>query len=212
MKILFFVFAVFISGLAIAQEESLVTIYANYPEGRGSGTGIVIKKVGEAPQDGYYGHILTAAHVAEGTKLETLYRNGIKSERATVVNSDSTNDVAIVHSWVPNKVKPIEIAETVKEGEDVFIYSPRGITKTKISIIRKGEAYADTFVVSGDSGAPVLNVDKKIVGVISGGSFWLEDRKLKIRQSILADAKEDERIVTWPTRMANVFSIRKIFK
>lgn len=212
MKILFFVFAMFISSATIAQEESLVTIYADYPEGRGSGTGIVIKKIGDAPQDGYYGHILTAAHVAEGKRLETLYRNGVKAERATVVNSDSKNDIAIVHSWIPNKIQPVEIAESLQEGEEVFIYSPRGITKTKISIIRKGEAYADTFVVSGDSGAPVLNIDKKIIGVISGGSFWIEDRKLKIRQNILANAKEDERIVTWPTRMGNVFSIRKIFK
>lgn len=212
MRTLFFTFIIFICNITIAQEESLVTIYADYPEGRGSGTGIVIKKISDAPQDGYYGHILTAAHVAEGKRLETLYRNGIKAERATVVSSDSTNDVAIIQSWVPNKVEPIEIAETVKEGEEVFIYSPRGITRTKISLIRKGEAYADTFVVSGDSGAPVLNSNKKIIGVISGGSFWLEDRKLKIRQSVLANAKEDERIATWPTRMANVFSIRKIFK
>lgn len=212
MRMLFFVFFSMISSLAIAQEESLVTIYGTFPEGRGSGTGVVIKKMSEAPQDGYYGRILTAAHVAEGGQLETLYVNGVKALRARLISKDDENDVAIIEGWIPNSVKPVPLAETVQEGEEIFIYSPRGITKTKVSLLREGEIYADTFVVQGDSGAPVLNSKKEVVGVVSGGSFWVNGRKLKIRETVVPNSKQDERTVTWPTRMGNIFSIRKIFK
>lgn len=212
MRMLFFVFFSIISSFVVAQEESLVTIYGTFPEGRGSGTGVVIKKISEAPQDGYYGRILTAAHVAEGRQLETLYTNGVKALRARLISKDSENDVAIIEGWIPNSIKPVTLAEKVEEGEEIFIYSPRGITRTKVSLLRKGEIYADTFVVQGDSGAPVLNNKKEVVGVVSGGSFWVDGRKLKIRETVLPNAKQEERVVTWPTRMGNIFSIRKIFK
>ncbi len=211
---LFAVLFLTISATAIAQEDSLVTIYAKESQYRFStGTGVVIKKIKDAPQDGYYSHVLTAAHVVEGaSSFDTLYATGIKSERAKLVSKDEENDVAIIEAWTPNTVKPVEVGTTIAEGDAVYICSPRGITKTKISVLVDGEIYADTFVVSGDSGSPVFNESKQVVGVVSGGSFWIENRKLKIRETVVQTSPQDERIVTWPTRMGNIFSIRKILK
>lgn len=220
MKGLFFLVVSLISSVAIAQEDSLVTIYAKYAErdtnGRsimveGNGTGVVIKKLKDAPGNGYYSYVLTAAHVA-GTDIKTMYPDGTMVERAKVVKKDDKNDVAIIETWTPNSVKPVEMAETITEGDEIFIYSPRGVRRTKVSVVREGEIYADAFSVSGESGSPVLNNQKQVVGVISGGSMWLSEKKFKVRKSVKPKDSEEERTATWPTRMGNVFSIKKLLQ
>lgn len=214
MRFLLFISFVLFSGSLLAQEESLVTIKVKLSGNTfAQGTGAVVKKLKDAPQDGYYSYVLTAAHVIEGgSSFTLLYPNGVNVERARLVSQDKTADVAVLEGWTPNSINPIPLAESVQEEEEIFIYSPRGVRRTKVSVVNKNEIYADTFFVSGESGSPVLNNKKEVVGVVSGGSQWLENKKFEIRKDVRPDSPTEKRIATWPGRMGNIFSIRKIIK
>jgi len=214
MRILLFISFILFSGNLLAQEESLVTIKVKLSGNTfAQGTGSVIKKLKDAPQNGYYSYVLTAAHVIEGgSSFTLLYPNGVNVERARLISQDKTADVAILEGWTPNSINPIPLAESVEEEEEIFIYSPRGVRRTKISVVNKNEIYADVFFVSGESGSPVLNNKKEVVGVVSGGNQWLENKKFEIRKDVRPDSATEKRIATWPGRMGNIFSIRKILK
>jgi len=203
-----------ICGNLLAQEEALVTIKVKLSDNRfAQGTGAVVKKLKDAPQDGYYSYVLTAAHVIEGgSSFTLLYPNGINVERARLISQDKEADVAVLEGWTPNSINPIPLAEGVKEEEEIFVYSPRGVRRTKVSVVDKDEIYADIFFVSGESGSPVLNNRKEVVGVVSGGSIWFTDKKFEIRKDVRPNSATEKRIATWPGRMGHVFSIRKILK
>lgn len=214
MKNWIFAIIVLFGGVLFAQEESLVTIKVKLSADRtAQGTGAVIKRLKDAPKDGYYSHILTAAHVIEGgTAFTLLYPDGTTVERAKLISQDRESDVAILEGWTSNKITPIPLAETVEESEDIFIYSPRGVRRTKVSVIDDKEIYADTFLVSGESGSPVLNNKKQVVGVVSGGNGWFENKKFDIRTDVRPNSPTEKRTGTWPARMGHIFSIRKIIK
>jgi S1-C subfamily serine protease len=214
MRIVFLLICFLFASQAVAQEESLVTIKVKLGGNSfAQGTGAVIKKLKDAPQDGYYSYILTAAHVIEGGSTFTLlYPNGVKVERAKLVSQNKTADVAVLEGWTPNSIPPIPLAEKVQEDEEIFVYSPRGVRRTKVSAMDENEIYADTFFVSGESGSPILNNKKEVVGVVSGGNHWFKDKKFEIRTDVRPESPKELRIGTWPARMGHIFSIRKIVK
>jgi S1-C subfamily serine protease len=214
--ILFLFFSLFAFNL-IAQEESLVTISVNMPGGGvAQGTGVVIKKLEDAPHalgEGYRSLILTAAHVVEGSSTyNVLYTNGQPVSNSTLVSKDEKADVAILKSWTPSKISPVPLGETIQEEEEIFICSPRGIRRTKVSAMDENEIFADVFFVSGESGSPVLNSKKEVIGVVSGGNTWFKDKKFEIRKNVLPNSEKEFRVSTWPGRMGHIFSIKKIIK
>lgn len=214
MKNWIFAIIVLFGGVLFAQEESLVTIKVALPNGDiADGTGAVIKKLKDAPENGYYSHILTAAHVVEGvTTAKLLYANGVKVDRARVIATHKDSDVAILEGWTPNTVSPIPLADTVQEDEEIFVYSPRGVRRTKIVVMKDVTIYADIFFVSGESGSPVLNNKKEIVGVVSGGHAWFEHKKLEVRIDVMPDSPKEKRTATWPGLIGRLDNIRKQIK
>lgn len=214
MKNWIFAIIVFFGGSLLAQEESLVTIKVTLSNGNlAEGTGAVVKKLKDAPQNGYYSHILTAAHVVEGaSSAKLLYPNGIEVERARVISRDEKSDVAILEGWTPNSVDPIPLASEVKEEEEIFVYSPRGVRRSKVAIMNDTTVYADIMFVSGESGSPVLNNKKEVIGVVSGGHAWFENKKLEIRLDVRQNSPKEKRTATWPGLIGRLDNIRKMTK
>lgn len=214
MKNWIFAIIVFFGGSLLAQEESLVTIKVTLSNGNlAEGTGAVVKKLKDAPKDGYYSHILTAAHVVEGaSSAKLLYPNGVEVERARVISRDEKSDVAILEGWTPNSVTPIPLANEVKEEEEIFVYSPRGVRRTKVAIMNDTTVYADIMFVSGESGSPVLNNKKEVIGVVSGGHAWFENKKLEIRLDVRQNSAKEKRTATWPGLIGRLDNIRKMVK
>lgn len=214
MKNWIFAIIVFFGGSLLAQEESLVTIKVTLSNGNlAEGTGAVVKKLKDAPKDGYYSHILTAAHVVEGaSSAKLLYPNGVEVERARVISRDEKSDVAILEGWTPNSITPIPLANEVKEEEEIFVYSPRGVRRTRVAIMNDTTVYADIMFVSGESGSPVLNNKKEVIGVVSGGHAWFENKKLEIRLDVRQNSAKEKRTATWPGLIGRLDNIRKMVK
>lgn len=214
MKNWIFAIIVLFSGALFAQEESLVTIKVTLSNGNlAEGTGAVVKKLKDAPKDGYYSHILTAAHVVEGaSSAKLLYPNGVEVERARVISRDEKSDVAILEGWTPNSITPIPLANEVKEEEEIFVYSPRGVRRTKVAIMNDTTVYADIMFVSGESGSPVLNNKKEVIGVVSGGHAWFENKQLEIRLDVRQNSAKEKRTATWPGLIGRLDNIRKMVK
>ena len=214
MKNWIFAIIMFFGGSLLAQEESLVTIKVTLSNGNlAEGTGAVVKKLKDAPQNGYYSQILTAAHVVEGaSSAKLLYPNGVEVERARVISRDEKSDVAILEGWTPNSITPIPLANEVKEEEEIFVYSPRGVRRTKVAIMNDTTVYADIMFVSGESGSPVLNNKKEVIGVVSGGHAWFENKKLEIRLDVRQNSAKEKRTATWPGLIGRLDNIRKMVK
>lgn len=214
MKNWIFAIIVFFGGSLLAQEESLVTIKVTLSNGNlAEGTGAVVKKLKDAPKDGYYSHILTAAHVVEGaSSAKLLYPNGVEVERARVISRDEKSDVAILEGWTPNSITPIPLANEIKEEEEIFVYSPRGVRRTRVAIMNDTTVYADIMFVSGESGSPVLNNKKEVIGVVSGGHAWFENKKLEIRLDVRQNSAKEKRTATWPGLIGRLDNIRKMVK
>lgn len=200
-------FIVLFATTALADDKSpLVKIITP----QGTGTGSVVSILENKPvADGFEGYILTAYHViapsAANSKrdISIAYENGRIAEKCQVVAFNKEADIALIWAWVPEEVIVQKIAARPAAYNDalMFIGLGGGIKITDENEIRRisGKAsvpthpdrlYSDTVLIPGDSGGPVLNDDKKLVGVISGGWFWYRTEENKQKR-------------TWPARATN---------
>lgn len=127
--------------------------------------------------------ILTAAHVTEGNQTFTVSFNDGSAKRGVLRRSDRDADVATIQCQTPEGCSVLEVADEVKEGEEVNVCGfggggPLRCFKSKVEAVGDKSAILFTFAVSGDSGGPVCNAAGKVVGVVSGGSIWAK-RKVK---------------------------------
>ena len=192
--------------------ESIVQISS----GGGTGTGIVISVNKDKPiKDGYEGYCLTAWHVVQDDngsgKVKVKYRNGRKSKSCRVVQHDESKDIAVVWIWVPADIKPARLATKPIKGGDVLELAGLGGGSDLACCIRHFSAvasppssgekiFADVPLLPGDSGGPVFNADREVVGIISGGWFWFDG-------GVKTEAGFDIK-TTWPARASNVGPIR----
>lgn len=182
------------------------------------GTGTIIQVDREKPlHDGYEGYCLTAYHVVEKDngrrKIEVRYRNGRGSQRCKVVSFDAELDVAILWVWVPSDIEPASLAkEQARYGDPLEFAglgggsepadSLRSFTASASAPTKTETIYADVPLLPGDSGGPVFNLAKEVVGVISGGWFWWDG-------GVVTDAGFPI-IATWPARAANVVVVHQL--
>jgi S1-C subfamily serine protease len=164
------------------------------------GQGTVIKV------EGNVAWILTASHVVSGSiEIIVEYKNGTKSVQCKLVADNKGSDVAIVRAWCPEGLVPHGVAETdVKEGDTVTWCSQTGYCQNvKVrGADEKVGFLSNITVVQGDSGSPVFNDNGQIVGVVTGGMAWVQDR-----------AEEQKTLggkATWPARASNVTMIRNM--
>lgn len=186
----------------------------------GSATGVVVKVLDNKPiADGMQGYAITSAHVVKDQlnnqeSIKIQYING-KSKNNRIIAIDDEADLALLWVWVPNDVNAIEIADS---DEGVFFHaaglggnSPlrklrswRGFRKLEFPSNDK-VTYFDSPASPGDSGGIVLSRTNKLVGVISGGWLWFEDKWIR-------DVHGNPLGVTYPVRTSSLKSIKEIMK
>lgn len=169
-----------------------------------TGSGVIVAADGEAKDDGRMGYAMTANHVVDrDSGWFVKFRNGRIARHCVVVARDEPNDIALVRVWVPDSVSAVKVGD-VKPGERVE-FAGHGAKGNLLRHFRSHAAnqsgpdrlFADTWLMPGDSGGPVFNDNREVVGVISGGWFWIE---------------RAERNVTWPARAAGVKPIRAMME
>ncbi len=183
--------------------------------GDGSGTGIVIQVDKSKPiKDGYEGYCLTAWHVVKDihdNSIKINFRNGKRSKGCRVIETDRERDIALIWAWIPNTIEPAKLAtEPIKGGDQLEFAGLGGGSDLKcclrhFSAIASSPSslekiFADVALLPGDSGGPVFNEKREVVGIISGGWFWY-DGGVRLPNGSNINA-------TWPARASNVDPIR----
>ena len=186
--------------------------------GEGIGTGVVIRIDEDKPvKDGFEGYVLTAWHVIkenlDDDEIGVVYRNGRKAKKCKVVTYDRDRDVAIIWVWVPDGVPAAKIAsQPIRHGDSLEfcglgggsdiacnIRHFSGVASSPSSLDR---IFADVPLLPGDSGGPVFNENREVVGIISGGWFWYDG-------GVTTNAGSNIK-TTWPARASNVEPIREL--
>lgn len=152
-------------GGALPQDEQIQ---------RGVGSGFILDNEG---------HVITNAHVVEGSdRVQVTLKDGRQLE-GSVLGSDSTTDVAVVKveaddlptveisdsnrlrpgDWAIAIGNPLGLDNTVTAG----IISATGRTSTEIGVPDKRVDFiqTDTAINPGNSGGPLLNVEGKVIGM-----------------------------------------------
>lgn len=190
--------------------------------GGGSGTGVLIsvdrdKKIA----NGYEGYVLTAWHVVQDDidvkkpSIKVKFQNHKRgSKGCRVVEYDEHKDVALVWVWVPEDIHPVPLAkDPIKRGDTLEFAGLGGGSKldgcirhfsaTASSPSTLEKIFADVPLLPGDSGGPVFNANKEVVGIISGGWFWWNS-------GLRTDDGNQSIRTTWPARASNIGPIQNL--
>lgn len=143
------------------------------PARRSSGTGFFITR---------QGHLLTNAHVVESCKTITVTSSGGAPVQATTLNSDKTNDLAVLTTGTPPRaIAQLRGSQPVRQGESVVAYGfPLSDRLSSGGVMTNGSVSAlagtrdDTRrlqisapVQPGNSGGPLLDMTGAVVGVVT---------------------------------------------
>ncbi|MDO8473882.1 MAG: trypsin-like peptidase domain-containing protein [Dehalococcoidia bacterium] len=151
-----------------------------------SGSGIFGRSVAAAQGSGFLvdtnGNILTNNHVVEGaTSVKVILKSG-KSVDATVVATDSTDDLAVVKvdASAVAGITPLQFADSgaVKPGQmAIAIGTPYGLSETiTVGVISglnrslsgssmTGMLQTDASINPGNSGGPLLDANGLVIGI-----------------------------------------------
>lgn len=156
---------------------SVVSVNVTTPEGSGLGSGVIYDKDG---------NIITNYHVVEGATSISVTYNG-KSYNATLVGSDSSSDLAVIHvDWDGAEVSPIEVgnSDELVVGDWVMsVGSPFGLDQSVSSGIVSSLArnqmmesasgntlytnliQTDAAINPGNSGGALVDDKGRLVGI-----------------------------------------------
>jgi len=184
----------------------------------GTGTGVVVEIDSDKPlKGGHEGYVLTAYHVVQDDngegKIKVKFRNGKRAKKCRIVHSEEDKDVALIWVWIPDGIPAAPIAEDPIESGDTLEFAGLGGGSQLKCCIRHFSAkastpsslekiFADVPLLPGDSGGPVFNEKKEVVGIISGGWFWFNS-------GIKTPAGSSVR-TTWPARASNVGPLQNL--
>ncbi len=191
--------------------QSIVQVTAS----GGTGTGVVVHVNKDKPiKDGYEGYCLTAWHVVaevNDNSIKVVYRNGRRAKGCRVLKTDEETDVALIWAWIPKGIEAAKVANEPIKGGDKLEFTGLGGGSDLQCCLRHFSAvasspttlekiFADVPLLPGDSGGPVFNEKREVVGIISGGWFWW-DGGVKMPNGSKIKA-------TWPARASNIDPIR----
>lgn len=172
------------------------------PIGRGT--------VVEAPAGGAVGLGITAWHVlsrdVDGSgpieaasddagdvqPFGVRFANGRQAKGCWCVRRDKSRDLALIQIWVPGDVPAVPVGWPDELGDGAAMVGRSGVVVAlpSPSLVQSGCVFFDGRLVPGDSGGGVF-MGGKLVGVVSGGWFWLE-------------SEPGMGQVTWPVRAGRV--------
>ncbi len=172
-----------------AVEPSVVTIAVQITQqqfgrtvtGSAAGTGIILTADGE---------VLTNAHVVAGATSITVTLDGETTARnATLIGSDSANDVALLRISGVSGLTPATIGDSadVVVGQDVVAIGNAldleggvSVTRGIVSALNRtidvenehltGLLQTDAAISSGNSGGPLVNAAGQVIGMNSAGA------------------------------------------
>lgn len=147
----------------------------------------------------YYGHdyLITAAHCVHGSnvgdRIDYLSPTGLGADHATLVDADPTFDTAVLVPASKHVVAlPTDISYEINAGDTVFSCSTMFRSTVLGNII--GEltyGWFDTTqtVGKGWSGAPVINGEGNVIGLISMCRWITEEDRCQTSYAIVAKLK-----------------------
>lgn len=183
------------------------------------GTGVLIHVDTARPNSTLrLGYVLTASHVVAQDKgrgtIELIFGNGFVSRGNKVSVSNKEFDIGVVPVWIPNGILPAKLAtngaiagdklEFAGLGGELRISELRHFGGTASLTTNRKLVYADVALLAGDSGGPVFNDRREVVGIISGGWQWFDKGLRNKRGHPLP--------ITWPARACNTAEIRRILQ
>jgi S1-C subfamily serine protease len=163
----------------------LIDTVLGYQNAEAAGTGIVLTSGGE---------VLTNYHVVEGaTSIKVTIATTGKTYTATVVGHDQTDDIALLQLKDASKLTVAKVDEdTVKKGGAVTAVGNAGgtdsLTAARGAILSlsaaittesegstagetlEGLIETDADVVAGDSGGPLYDSEKEVIGIDTAAS------------------------------------------
>ncbi len=162
-----------VADAAAAVLPSVVSVRARSSRGQATGSGFVL--------DGS-GNVLTNAHVVENASSVSLVLADQRTVSATIVGTDSANDVAVLRTSASN-LRPATLGRSsqLRVGETVLaVGSPLGLEGTVTAGIvstvsrqasigdsgrRQTVIQTDAAINPGNSGGPLVNSAGQVVGV-----------------------------------------------
>jgi S1-C subfamily serine protease len=154
------------ADLAALAQPSVVKVVTD----EGSGTGFSVPA-----------GVLTAAHVVGSASQVQLVTSDGSTITATVSRTDPSRDLALLSTDQQLPTLEVDLAANQRQGDEVLVLGyPLGIdgqstlTRGIISAIGLNQSSVDVIqtdaaAAPGDSGAPLLNMGGKVVGLISQG-------------------------------------------
>ncbi len=129
-------------------------------------------------------HVLTAGHcvVAPGQQLQVELESG-RRVSAVVVTKDGVKDVAVLELAEASGISPLQVAEApVAVGETVMFAGRRDRNREPVpATVQKvgrcpslpgvsGALFTTLRGQPGDSGAPLVDLNSEVVGLVHGGA------------------------------------------
>lgn len=140
--------------------------------------------------------VATADHVIEVDEKYYIPEIwfGEKRVKATeIVKRWPDRDLAIVRVSVPDGTPVVPISDDEPDTAWSINFDGEKRTFRRCNIVYRNSFYFDYIPRNGESGGPVFTEDKKLIGVVSGGWFRLEDKPA----------------FTWPLRVGRVDVLRE---
>jgi S1-C subfamily serine protease len=156
-----------VEAVATAAKSSVAVILVQKADGLHSGTGFMAADR----------RVVTTFHLVEGARRIQLKFPGVQSVDATVAKKDQANDVAVLSiPPLPVKPLPLGIIAAAHEGETIVVIGyPRvkalgaetsSVTEGILSAVRPGLLYIQAPVSPDNIGAPVLNLQGEVLGIV----------------------------------------------
>ena len=155
-------------------DEALDAFRRSFTVEQGIGSGFVI--------DAQRGHVLTNAHVVDGTDTILVILADGRRTNAEVLGSDRESDLALLRIDLPD-LQDVRFGDssTVRTGEEVFAFgNPLGLSGTMskgiVSAVNRhsvilndghypGLLQTDAVISPGSSGGPLVNARGEVVGI-----------------------------------------------
>jgi hypothetical protein len=174
--------------LCFSQEKSVVEILSQQGE-LPMGRATIVSKDGKA---------ITANHVLNNNpQLNTVNfkikdRDGVVRSGARFIKGDIERDIALIQINTWENMEFVEVGK-IEEEEIVLFDIEWKKHNLKLSLEQSKHYYFDFIATSGESGGGVFS-NGKLVGIVSGGHFWLE-------QDIIGVIQKRR---TWPLRVSRI--------